>query len=100
MKFTDLLSVFDLSNQSANLVNSNINMLDTMSKPSNELIQEKKEEKPEDLLRRAGIKIGLVTKTSFGTQIDLAKKYNHDDIMNILVNYNIKIKGQSIFVVD
>lgn len=54
--------------------------------------------KPEDLLRNNNIKIKLITVTSFGIQIDLAKKYSEDLIKETLKNFKIKIKGNSIFV--
>lgn len=54
--------------------------------------------KPEDLLRNNNIKIKLITITSFGIQIVLAKKYSEDLIKETLKNFKIKIKGNSIFV--
>jgi len=64
------------------------------------IINEVQEEKPEDLLRGAGFKIKLVTPTSFGTQIDLAKVYDEDELKELLSNFDIKIKGKSLFVVN
>lgn len=55
---------------------------------------------PEEVLRGAGFKIRLVTPTSFGTQIDFAKKYDPKEIEKILNGFNVKIKGKSAFVVD
>lgn len=52
----------------------------------------------EDLLRKNGIKIKMITKTSFGTQIDLAKKYKKEVITNIIKDKNFKIKDNSIFI--
>ena len=63
-------------------------------------LSEKETQKPEDVIRGAGFKIKLVTRTSFGTQVDLAKKYNPDDVSKALEGFNIKIKGQSIFIVE
>lgn len=63
-------------------------------------LSEKETQKPEDVLRNNGFKIRLVTSTSFGTQVDLAKKYNLDDVSKALEGFNIKIKGQSIFIVE
>lgn len=61
----------------------------------------KKEEKPEDLLRRNGYKIKLVTPTSFGTQYTMAKAFNKEDIEKVLAGYNLKFKGDSeVFVVS
>ena len=45
----------------------------------------------EDLLRKNGIKIKMITKTSFGTQIDLAKKYKKEEISNIIKDKKFKI---------
>lgn len=56
--------------------------------------------KPETILRQNGFKIGLVTPTSFGTQIDLAKSYKAEKVKEILVGYDIKIRGRSIFVMN
>lgn len=56
-------------------------------------------ETPEALLRGAGLKIRLVTPTSFGTQIDFAKQYDDEKIQEILANFDIKIKGKSVFVI-
>lgn len=56
--------------------------------------------KPEELLRGAGYKIRLVTPTSFGTQIDLAKSYNPDEIRKILTGLNLKFKDKSVFIVN
>ena len=66
-----------------------------------EPINEKaKSELPDDILRSAGFKIKLITPTAFGTQIDLAKRYKEEDIKTALKGFNIKIKNQSIFIVD
>lgn len=64
------------------------------------LVEEEKAQKPEEVLRRAGFKIKLVTSTSFGTQIDFAKKYDEDDVKAALKGFNIKIKNKSVFIVD
>jgi hypothetical protein len=56
--------------------------------------------KPEELLRGAGFKIRLVTPTSFGTQIDLAKSYNPDEITKVLIGFNLKFKDKSVFIVN
>lgn len=55
---------------------------------------------PVDMLRSKGFKIKLVTPTTFGTQIDFAKKYEEKDLQSVLNGYNIKIKDKSIFIVD
>lgn len=57
-------------------------------------------ETPEDLLRGNGIKIRLVTPTTFGTQIDFAKKYDDNEIKEILKDFTLKFKGNSVFIVD
>lgn len=64
------------------------------------IIKEEKEKKPEEILRGAGIKIKMVTPTSFGTQIDFAKRYDEDEIKEILKNFSVKIKNKSVFIVD
>ena len=58
-----------------------------------------KEMSPEDILRDAGYKIKLVTKTSFGIQIDLAKSQDAGEIKKILKDFEVKIKNNSIFVI-
>lgn len=55
---------------------------------------------PVDMLRSKGFKIKLVTPTTFGTQIDFAKKYDETDLQSVLKDYNIKIKDNSVFIVD
>jgi hypothetical protein len=65
-----------------------------------EITVEAKEKKPEEILRGAGYKIRLVTPTSFGTQIDFAKKYDEKEIEDLLKDFTIKIKGKSAFIVD
>lgn len=54
----------------------------------------------EDILRSAGYKIKLITPTAFGTQIDLAKQYSEDEINDVLSDFEIRVKGKSVFVVD
>ena len=63
------------------------------------IIKEKETKKPEEILRGANIKIKLVTPTAFGTQIDFSKKYDEDKIKELLKDFNIKIKNNSIFIV-
>lgn len=55
---------------------------------------------PEQILRDSGKKIKLITNTSFGKQIDFAKKYDDDDIKALLDGFTIKLKGKSVFIVD
>jgi len=55
---------------------------------------------PEDILRKGGYKIKLVTKTAFGTQFDLAKTYPEEEITQTLKDFNIKIRGKSVFIVN
>lgn len=90
MKFTDLIKEFNDENTEHAASNIKIN---------EETIQEE-EKKPEEILRGAGIKIKLVTPTSFGTQIDLAKSYDENEIKDLLKDYTIKLKNKSIFIVD
>jgi hypothetical protein len=59
-----------------------------------------KTETPEELLRKADIKIKLVTPTAFGTQFDLAKKYDEEEIKEILKDFDIKIKNKSVFIIE
>lgn len=54
----------------------------------------------EDILRSTGYKIKLITPTAFGTQIDLAKQYSEDEINDVLSDFEIRVKGKSVFVVD
>lgn len=51
-----------------------------------------------DLLRKNGYKIKIFTPTKFGLQIDFAKKYNLEELKNLLNNYDYKIKDNSIFI--
>ena len=68
--------------------------------PKPEIIQEKvKLDKPESILRDAGYKIKLMTPTSFGTQIDLFIVPQEDEIKELHKNFDIKVKGKSIFVI-
>jgi len=55
---------------------------------------------PKDLLRAAGFKIKTVTPTSFGVEIEFATKYADEDIQDVLADFNIKLKGKSVFIVD
>jgi len=57
-------------------------------------------ESPKDLLRAAGFKIKTVTPTSFGVEIEFATKYTDEDIQDVLADFNIKLKGKSVFIVD
>lgn len=57
-------------------------------------------DEPEQILRTSGKKIKLVTSTSFGKQIDFAKKYDDDEIKDLLSAFTIKLKGKSVFIVD
>jgi len=67
--------------------------------PKKEAIVLVEEKKPEELLRRADLKIKLVTPTSFGTQIEFAKQYSKEDIEKVLKDFNIKIKNKSVFII-
>ena len=55
---------------------------------------------PEEILRKEGYKIKLITGTAFGTQISLSKKYDQDKIKEILKNFTIKFKGNELFIVE
>lgn len=72
-----------------------------------EVIQEPKKtvvknslQKPEDLLRDSGFKIKSILLTSFGKQIDFAKKYSDEEIKKVLFEFKIKIKDKSIFIIE
>jgi len=52
----------------------------------------------EAVLRGAHFKIKLVLPTKFGTQIDFAKQYDSNDIESALVDFDINIKNNSVFV--
>jgi hypothetical protein len=54
--------------------------------------------KAEDVLRSNGFKIKLITPTKFGTQIDLAKNYEKEEIEKVLKDFKFKMSGRSIFV--
>ena len=54
----------------------------------------------EQLLRSKNIKIKDINFTNFGTEQILAKKYDADDLEDILKGFKIKIKGNSVFVED
>lgn len=93
MKFTDLLKkAYSINN---NIINDSFNIEEAEQKMN----KEQNNKLPEELLRSFGYKIKLVIPTSFGVQIDFAKKYEEKDIKNILKDYNIKIKDKSVFIV-
>lgn len=92
MKFTDILRTDDTG--SATDEHSALNT------KKHRVLDEAIAQSPEDLLRAAGFKIKLVTSTSFGTQVDLAKHYDPVEITDVLSEFKIKIKGQSIFIVE
>lgn len=91
MRFTDLIM-----NEIAETKEADRQLDEAIQKS----IDEKKEQTADELLRDADIKIKLVTKTSFGQQIDLAKQYDEEKIKEILKDFTIKFKGKSIFVVE
>jgi hypothetical protein len=68
--------------------------------PSVKVLQINEAKKPEEILRGANKKIRLVTPTTFGTQIDFAKKYDDNEIKELLKDFTIKIKQKSVFIVD
>lgn len=94
MKFIDLLKESSINESKNNdyLSIEESEIKDTANKQKNNKL-------PEELLRSSGYKIKLITPTSFGVQIDFAKKYEEKDIKNILKEYNIKIKDKSVFIV-
>lgn len=98
MKFTDILRTDDVAGYTSSSTSSSTSARGALNtkKPLDETIAQS----PEDLLRAAGFKIKLVTSTSFGTQIDLAKQYDPVEITDVLNEFKIKIKGQSIFIVE
>ena len=63
-------------------------------------ISEKIIENPVDILRDNNYKIKLITPTSFGVQIDFAKKYNTEEIKQLLINFNLKFKDKSVFIIN
>ena len=67
-------------------------------KPSEPEKKVKKKIQPEKILRNNNIKIKLVNPTSFGTEIILAKHYDETSIKEILKDYRIRIKNNSIFI--
>ena len=73
-------------------------------KPEIITISEEKDEKDGksaiSILRDNNFKIRLVTPTSFGTQIDFAKKYEDDEIEEVLKDFSIKIKNKSVFIIE
>lgn len=77
-------------------------------KPSEEVVEisgitdvfEGKKDNPAKLLRDAGMKIKLTTGIDFGTQYTMAKKYDKKDIEKVLKDFDLKIKGQNIFVMN
>lgn len=50
------------------------------------------------VLRELGYKIKLETRTKFGVQIDLAKKYPETQLKKDLKDFNFEIQGDIIFV--
>jgi len=52
----------------------------------------------EDVLLKNNIKIKSKLETKFGTEFKLAKKYDQDDIKDILKKYKVSFDGDSIFV--
>lgn len=91
MKFTDILK--ESKNESISETPREIIR-------ENTIIKIEEEKKADQILRGNDIKIKMITPTAFGTQIDLAKLYDEDEIKELLKDFNIKIKGKSIFVVD
>lgn len=65
-----------------------------------DVLSEARRSEPEEMLRNAGFKIKLVTPTSFGTQIDFAKKYDPEEIEDLLKDFNVKIKDKSVFIIE
>lgn len=84
----------------SNLLKKNdIEPIQSTQRPIEKSVNEE-EKKPDEVLRGNGIKIKMITPTSFGTQIDLAKSYDEEEIKELLKDFTIKIKGKSIFIVD
>lgn len=97
MKFTDILRT-DVPGYTSTVSSSSTSASSALN--TKKSLDETIAQSPEDLLRAAGFKIKLVTSTSFGTQIDLAKQYDPVEITAALNEFKIKIKGQSIFIVE
>jgi len=91
MKFTDMLK------STENEVPKKNDVI-TEKVIQDEIVEKEKE--PEEILRGNGFKIKLVTGTAFGKQIDFAKKYDEDEIKEVLKDYTVKFKGKSVFIVD
>lgn len=49
-------------------------------------------------LRSLGYRLKMETRTQFGTQIDLSKKYPERDLKRDLKGYNFEIDGDKIFI--
>lgn len=90
MKFTDVLKNGFETNK----------VVETKINESSKFDLNEKNETPEELLRKSKYKIKLVTPTAFGTQIEFSKMYNKDEIEELLSDFNLKFKGNSVFVVD
>lgn len=48
---------------------------------------------------RTKFKIKSVHGTKFGTEFIMAKKYDEDEIKNLLTDYQVKFDGKSVFVI-
>lgn len=92
MKFTDLLK--------RDVTEIDTTVQEDILESSTGAQGSKTQKKPEEVLRGAGFKIKLVTPTSFGTQIDFAKKYDEKEIEELLKDFTVKIKNKSVFIVD
>jgi hypothetical protein len=90
--------LFDVPKET-NISSTEISSKQDQSIRVNRVILEKKET-PEGILRGNGFKIKLITPTAFGTQIDLARKYDEEEIKKVLSNFNFKMKNQSIFIIE
>ena len=81
------------------VISKNVSKNKELILPNKSEMLNEEEETPESILRRAGYKIKLVTRTSFGVQIDFAKKYDEKEIEKTLSDFSIKIKNNSVFII-
>jgi hypothetical protein len=68
------------------------------NKPLKENTMDINENVYEDILIKHNIKIKSKFETKFGTEFQLAKKYDEDNIRHILNGYKVTFDGNSIFV--
>jgi len=64
-----------------------------------ETVQES-DDSVEKILRKEGFKIKSVYGTKFGTEFIMFKKFNEEEVQELLKKYTLKFDGKSIFVVQ